>query len=77
MLRARICGGALAVRLSANHRPAAKHWRFAREVKSDRTTVGFFFVGTLRAPRDPACAGFSPDPETWRGTSVVRRVVKY
>jgi len=51
------CGAALAVRLSANHRPVAGHWHFAQEVQSDRTAVGFFFVGPVRAPPEISCVG--------------------
>jgi hypothetical protein len=49
-LRARICGGAPAVRLCAKHQPAAEHWRFALELEGDRTTVGFFFAARFHDP---------------------------
>ena len=39
-----------AVRLSANHRPAAEHWRFARELERDRRTAGFFFAARFHEP---------------------------
>jgi len=62
MLRARICGGAPAVRLCANHQPAAVHWRFAREVKNDRTAVGFFFAGASHEPTGIELRPLSPRP---------------
>src|ERR1700687_2893190 len=54
-LRARILGGAAAVRLSAKHRPAAGHWRFALELKFDRSAVGFFSPPAFTIRSDQSC----------------------
>jgi len=77
LLRARISGGAPAVRLSANHRPTAEHWRFALELECDRSMAGLFFRCPLsRTHRIERCVNFSPDPEAKRGASAGRRGVK-